>query len=165
MSLLNDSVERNRFFRFALVGISGTVVDFGFFNLFATLLHIPSTIAQAMSFTLGVLNNFTWNRLWTYPETRKISALKQLGQFSLVNVVGLAIRTALFTVIEKPLITLAGNLIPHILTPTIVGHNLSLACVILIVMLWNYFANRYWTFKEFSVLKEGSNGTLPQKKD
>jgi putative flippase GtrA len=101
-----------------------------------------------------VLNNFTWNRLWTYPETRQNSVWKQLGQFGAVNVIGLGIRTLLFTIIEKPIINLAAKLIPHVLTPTIVGHNLSLASVILVVMLWNYFANRYWTFKDFSTLKE-----------
>jgi putative flippase GtrA len=154
MNLFNDAVERRRFFRFALVGISGSVVDFGVFNLLATVLHVSSTASQAVSFTLGVLNNFTWNRLWTYPETRQNSVYKQLGQFALVNVFGLGIRTLLFTLIETPITHLATKFIPHFLTPTIVGYNLSLATVILVVMLWNYFANRYWTFKDFSTLKE-----------
>ena len=154
MTLLNDAEERRRFLRFAVVGVSGSVVDFGVFNILATLLHLSSTLSQAISFTLGVLNNFTWNRLWTYPETRKNSVWKQLSQFGLVNVVGLGIRTLLFTLIEKPIIGLAAKYIPKFLTPTIVGHNLSLAVVILVVMLWNYFANRYWTFKDFSTLKE-----------
>lgn len=156
MTLFNDAVERRRFFRFALVGISGSVVDFGIFNILATLLHFPSTVSQAVSFTISVFNNFTWNRLWTYPETRKNSVYKQLSQFALVNVVGLGIRTLLFALIEKPIIGLAAKFIPHILTPTVVGHNLTLATVILVVMLWNYFANRYWTFKDFSTLKENA---------
>lgn len=154
MSLINDAEERRRFLRFCVVGISGSVVDFGVFNLLATLLKFSSTASQAISFTLGVINNFTWNRLWTYPETRNNSIWKQFSQFGLINVVGLGIRTLLFSLIEKPIISLAGKFIPNVLTPTIVGHNLSLACVILVVMLWNYFANRYWTFKDFSELKE-----------
>jgi putative flippase GtrA len=154
MSLINDAEERRRFLRFCVVGASGTVVDFGVFNLLATLLKLSSTLSQAISFSLGVINNFTWNRLWTYPETRSNSVWKQFAQFGLINVVGLAIRTLLFSIIEKPLIRLAGNLFPHFLTPTVIGHNATLACVILIVMLWNYFANRYWTFKDFSTLKE-----------
>jgi putative flippase GtrA len=154
MNLFNNADERRRFFRFALVGISGAVVDFGIFNLLASFLHFSSTLAQAISFTVAVINNFIWNRLWTYPETRINSPLKQLGQFGLVNVVGLGIRTLLFSVIEKPFINLAAIYIPKILTPTIVGHNGSLAFVILVVMLWNYFANRYWTFKDFSTIKE-----------
>jgi putative flippase GtrA len=154
MNVFNDAEERRRFLRFALVGISGSVVDFGVFNLLSTVLLVSPTLSQAVSFTLGVLNNFTWNRLWTYPETRSNPILKQLGQFGVVNIFGLGIRTLLFTIIQKPVINLAARFIPHFLTPTVVGHNLSLALVILVVMLWNYFANRYWTFKDFSALKE-----------
>lgn len=154
MTLLNSSLERRRFIRFALVGISGGVVDFTVFNLLASVLGLPSAIAQAISFTLAVINNFIWNRLWTYPETRKTSAAKQLIQFSLVNVIGLGIRTLLFSIIEKYFINLAALIVPNLLTPTIVGHNLTLAFVILVVMLWNYFANRYWTFKDVSAVQE-----------
>ncbi len=154
MTLLNNSLERKRFIRFALVGISGAVVDFGVFNLLASLLGVHASISQAISFTLAVINNFIWNRLWTYPETRGSSPVKQLIQFSLVNVIGLGIRTVLFSLIEKHMINLAAAVIPHILTPTIVGHNLTLAFVILVVMLWNYFANRYWTFKDVPSVEE-----------
>lgn len=154
MTLLNNSLERKRFIRFALVGISGAVVDFGVFNLLASLLGVHASISQAISFTLAVINNFIWNRLWTYPETRGSSPVKQLIQFSLVNVIGLGIRTALFSLIEKHMINLAATVIPHVLTPTIVGHNLTLAFVILVVMLWNYFANRYWTFKDVPSVEE-----------
>ncbi len=154
MSILNNSLERKRFIRFAIVGISGAVVDFGIFNLLASWLGVQSSIAQAISFTLAVINNFIWNRVWTYPETRGSSPVKQLAQFGIVNVIGLGIRTLLFSLIEKHLIKLAGLVIPHILTPTIVGHNLTLAFVILVVMLWNYFANRYWTFKDIPTVEE-----------
>lgn len=154
MTILNNSLERKRFLRFALVGISGAVVDFGVFNLLSSILHVNPSLSQAISFTLAVINNFIWNRLWTYPETRGSSPIKQLIQFGAVNVIGLGIRTVLFSLVEKHLIALAAALIPHILTPTIVGHNLTLAFVILVVMLWNYFANRYWTFKDIPTSEE-----------
>lgn len=154
MTLLNNSLERKRFFRFALVGISGAVVDFGIFNLLSSILQVNPSLSQAISFTLAVINNFIWNRLWTYPETRATSPVKQLVQFGTVNVIGLGIRTVLFSLVEKHLISLAAEIIPHILTPTIVGHNLTLAFVILVVMLWNYFANRYWTFKDIPTSEE-----------
>jgi putative flippase GtrA len=31
---------------------------------------------------------------------------------------------------------------------TVIGHNAALAVAIGIVMLWNYFANRYWTYND-----------------
>jgi putative flippase GtrA len=149
---LRNPIEQRRFIKFALVGISGSVVDFGVFNLLSSLLGMVSTLSQAISFTLAVFNNFIWNRLWTYPETKKTSILKPFIQFGVVNVIGLGIRTLLFTLIEPQMIKLSASALPNFDNPTIIGHNLTLALVILIVMLWNYFANRYWTFKEIDTV-------------
>ena len=147
MSLLKNSIERKRFVRFAIVGIIGSIVDFGVFNLLSIVFLIPAVIASVISFILAVISNFIWNRLWTYPETRNIRVLKQLTQFSIVSLMGLLIRTPLFAWMEKVLIPIAEKFIPNILTPTIIGHNLALAIAIGVVLLWNYFANRLWTFK------------------
>mgnify|MGYP000913849477 CR=1 FL=1 len=151
---LMDPVEQKRFLKFAIVGISGSVVDFGIFNLLLSFAGLSSTISQAISFTMAVINNFIWNRLWTYPETKKSGVLKPFIQFGLVNVIGLGIRTGLFLVIEPQMIKLSSLILPNFSQPVTIGHNLTLALVILIVMLWNYFANRYWTFKEIDTLKE-----------
>jgi len=157
MSLLKSPNERGKFIRFAIVGTFGSVIDFGVFNLLATLLNFPSIWASVISFSLAVINNFIWNRYWTYPETRFVPITKQLTQFAIVSLAGLGIRTPLFAVIEKPLISLAATYIPNVLTPTIVGHNLSLAFVILVVLFWNYFINRKWTFKQPVNQLEGEN--------
>jgi putative flippase GtrA len=34
------------------------------------------------------------------------------------------------------------------LSPRFFGHNLTLAVAILVVMMWNFFANRYWTYND-----------------
>ncbi len=157
MSLINDSKERKKFLRFAVVGAIGSVIDFGVFNLLASWLGFPSLWSSVISFTLAVINNFIWNRLWTFPETRHIPVAKQLTQFSIVSIAGLVIRTPLFAALEKVLIPLAAKYVPNLLTPTIVGHNLALATVIVVVMLWNYFINRLWTFRTPAVKPEGNN--------
>lgn len=148
MSLIHDPNERVKFLRFAVVGTLGSIVDFGVFNLLTTLLKVPAIPASVASFTLAVINNFLWNRYWTYPETRQTPITRQLTQFAIVSVAGLGIRTPLFALIEKPLIRFAEQTIPNVLTPTIVGHNVSLAIVILVVLLWNFFINRKWTFRK-----------------
>lgn len=147
MNLIKDPRERVKFIRFAIVGTLGSVVDFGVFNLLATLLKVPAIWASVVSFSLAVVNNFIWNRNWTYPETKDVALVRQLTQFAIVSVAGLIIRTPLFALIEKPLINLSAKLIPDVFTPTFVGHNISLAIVILVVLLWNYFVNRKWTFR------------------
>ena len=147
MSLLQEPRERKKFLRFAVVAAIGSVIDFGVFNLLATLLKVPAVWASVVSFSLAVINNFILNRTWTFPETRTTPVIKQLVQFSIVSLAGLGIRTPLFAYLEKVLIPLAEKYVPHLLTPTIIGHNTALAIVILVVMLWNYFINRLWTFK------------------
>jgi putative flippase GtrA len=147
MSLITNKKERTRFIKFAIVGLIGSVIDFGVFNLLTIALSVTSIVSSTISFSLAVVNNFILNRFWTYPETRQSSIYKPLVQFIVVSCLGLAIRIPLFAWLEKMLIPLAAKTIPNVLTPTIVGHNVALALVIGVVMLWNYFVNRFWTFK------------------
>ncbi len=149
--ILNNTQERTRFLKFAAVGAFGAVIDFGFFNLFTSLLGVPAIVSSGLSFIMAVASNFIFNRYWTYPDSRSKPLKQQAVQFLLVSLVGMGIRLILFALLELPLIDLADQLIPDIgLTPTFIGHNVTLAFAILVVMLWNYFANRYWTYNDVS---------------
>jgi putative flippase GtrA len=149
MSAMNKKKELARFIRFGIVGTVGSIVDFGFLNLLTLFFNIPFLVSSVISFSLAVVNNFILNRIWTFPGARKEPIGKQLLQFGLVSVVGLLIRTPLLAWLEKVLIPMAEEYVPNLLTPTIVGHNVSLTIAIGVVLLWNYFANRFWTFRSF----------------
>jgi putative flippase GtrA len=146
--IIKDPKERGRFFRFAIVGTIGAVVDFGVFNLLTILTPISAVLASVFSFTAAFLSNFTWNRLWTYPDSRSKRISHQMGQFLLVSLVGLGIRTPLFAWLEGVLITSADQMLPadFFLSARFIGHNVALAIAIIVVMIWNFFANRYWTY-------------------
>jgi len=146
----NQLNDRQRFLRFAVVGVSGTVVDFSIFNLLSIAAGFSVIISSMGSFLIAVVNNFIWNRLWTYPESKKMDLSGQLVKFSIVSVLGLLIRTPLFAIIEKPVISLSGNILGSSLPikPEIIGHNVALAIVIVVVLFWNYFINRKWTYKD-----------------
>lgn len=148
--ILNNSKERTRFIRFAVVGGIGAIIDFGILNL---LIHFSFAYVSAgcISFIAAMLNNFFWNRYWTYPDSRSKNLGRQLAQFGIINVIGLGIRIPLLAFLENILIGWAEKLLPDFfLTPQIVGHNSGLAIAILIVMLWNFLANRYWTYNDVS---------------
>lgn len=150
MVLLQRPRERIRFLRFAGVGVIGAVVDFSTMNLLTSLLHLPLVVAGTISFITAVINNYLWNRFWTYPDSRSKRAFRQLGEFSLISVIGLAIRVPILKVGE-PLVLKILNQAPVTLTtlkPEIIAKNLVLALAIVVVMLWNYFANRYWTYAD-----------------
>ena len=146
--LLNDANERARFLKFATVGAIGTVVDFGIYNFLNIVFGLAPVISQAISFVVAVVNNFLWNRHWTYPESRAKAVHHQMVQFGLINVVGLIIRTPIIAGLEHPIGVLVGRLGVQAEAATVIGHNLALAIAIGIVMLWNYFANRYWTYND-----------------
>jgi putative flippase GtrA len=147
---INHRAEANRFLRFAVVGAIGAVVDFGVFNLLSAVVGLTAVVSSVISFTLAVCSNFLWNRFWTYPDSRSKPIRRQLIQFSIVSVIGLIIRTPLFAWLEKILVrSFTGVLKPDsFFTPTFAGHNLSLAVAIVVVMLWNFIANRLWTYND-----------------
>jgi putative flippase GtrA len=148
--ILTNPQERVRFFRFLFVGLFGAVVDFGIFNLLIQLVHIPAVAASGISFCAAIVSNFLWNRFWTYPDSRSKPISAQLAQFALISGLGLIIRIPLFAFLEPRLIGLSSRTLPSgfPLTSTFVGHNVSLAIAVLVVMMWNFFANRLWTYND-----------------
>lgn len=148
--ILANPKERSRFLKFAMVGLFGAVVDFGIFNLLTAGFNVPAIWASIASFVAAIISNFLWNRYWTYPDSRSKPVTHQVTQFVLVSLVGLAIRTILFSLLETSFIHAAEKILPanFPLTPVTVGHNAMLAFAILIVMLWNFIANRYWTYSD-----------------
>ena len=150
-TFLTDPRERSRFLRFMAVGLIGAVVDFGTFNLLTGLFKIPPVGAQAVSFTAAIFSNFLWNRYWTYPDSRSKPVAQQLVQFAMISAIGLAIRTPLIAALENPLRRFFASLrVPPLtlFSPSFLGNNLSLAIAVLVVMFWNFFVNRYWTYND-----------------
>ena len=149
LDFLKNPTERTRFLKFCIVGGIGFVVDFGIMNL---LLHLTGNarLAATVSFIAAVISNFIWNRYWTYPDSREKPLMQQLGQFFLINVIGLGIRYLLFLTIDQPIITLAERLLPadFFISPSVVGHNITMIIAVFIVMMWNFFANRLWTYND-----------------
>ena len=148
--ILKDSQERTRFLRFAVVGAIGAVVDFGTFNLLTHVLHLNPVVASVFSFAAAVISNFLWNRFWTYPDSRSKNVGRQIAQFGLVSVIGLGIRTPLFALLKNVLVYELDLLMPKdfIVDSTFLGRNMALAIAILVVMMWNFFANRMWTYND-----------------
>lgn len=148
MILINNSKERQRFIKFAAVGVTGFVVDFLTFNIFRSLGLAPQ-VSSVLSFFAAVASNFTINRYWTYRDSRSKRVSNQIVQYGLVSLVGLAIRTAIFNAIYRPMILFfAARGVGGLFSPTMIGENFALATVVITVMFWNFFANRNWTYND-----------------
>jgi len=152
--------EASRFTKFSVVGTAGAVVDFGGFNLFHAVLGMAALTSSVLSFGFAVTSNFLWNRYWTYPDSRGKPLGRQAGQFVLVSLAGLGIRTLVFASAEVPAIELAVRGLPQLrlalpslhlpaaLTPDLLGRNLALALAVVVVLSWNFLANRIWTYSD-----------------
>lgn len=150
-SIVTNPRERTRFLRFAAVGIIGAVVDFGTFNLLTTFVGLTAVLASVFSFLAAIISNFTWNRYWTYPDSRTKPIGRQMIQFSIVSIVGLVIRTPIIAFLE-PLFTRIFtdfSFLPiSFFTAEFLADNLALAIAVIVVMFWNFFINRYWTYSD-----------------
>ena len=149
MILINNVKERERFLKFAVVGVIGAVIDFGVMNLLTQAAGTSLVLGGTISFVCAIISNFIWNRYWTYPDSRSRPITRQLTMFFLVNIAGVAIRIPILHYIEPPFLKLVENLnMRGPFTPQFLAKNLTLALAVGIVMLWNFFVNRYWTYND-----------------
>jgi putative flippase GtrA len=146
--ILINPRERRRFLRFLLVGLFGAIVDFGIENLLHRSFGVPYVWAGAISFICAILSNFIWNRYWTYPDSRSKPIIGQLLQFTVVNITGLVIRIPILKYLEPGITKLFYKLPSRIfnIPPDVMGENVTLAIAVGIVLFWNFFVNRYWTY-------------------
>ena len=150
-----------QFVKFGIVGASNSVINFGLSNLFHYKLDWPLIPALTTAFFLSVLNGFFWNRHWTFKEARGKPAHTQSFQFLLVNIVGWMLNTSIVVLIIASVKGhgLLGNtaefhrIVSAILTNTgkheygPLLFNGALLAASAVVVFWNFFANRLWTFK------------------
>jgi len=148
--------EFTRFLKFMIVGTIGAAVDFGIlnglklafraYNVDLGMWHLFGgftlegnlTLANTISFTSAVISNFTWNRYWTYPESRSKPLAGQMGQFFIVNTAGLAINLTVLNALDPFFKSLLG----------FYSYNAAKAVATIVVMFWNFFVNRFWTYND-----------------
>ena len=151
VNIFKNPKERTRFLKFTAVGCIGFVVDFGVMNLLLKFTGNPQ-LSTAISDILAFTNNFFWNRYWTYPDAREKPLLKQFLQFIVINLIGLGIRLLLFETIDAPISNYFKRVLPSdfFMNPKDFGHNVTQFIAMCIVGLWNFFANRMWTYNDVS---------------
>jgi putative flippase GtrA len=163
--------EFQRFGKFLVVGAFGFVVDFGGFNLFhalsvgATVAHWvpasfaslseylishPEVIEQSLSFCAAVVSNFLWNYFWLYPEARGANQASKMSKFVIVSVAGLVIGVPVFGLALYLARGLVATLGLSGLSFNLAG-NLALVCRVGVLLFWNFFVNRFWTYRDVAV--------------
>lgn len=162
------SREAERFIKFALVGTLGAIIDAGtLFMLQATVLApvdpdrgLKVAIASSIAFFVAVCSNFYWNRVWTYPDSRSRSVRRQMVQFTIVSITGWIGRTlwislsyvwlgAVFMPVFLPEIqVMRPHYVPSASAEAKLGTMIAWLIGVVVVMVWNFLANRYWTYSD-----------------
>jgi hypothetical protein len=71
-------------------------------------------------------------------------------EFSVVSIIGLAIRIPSLILLEPVVewVIESLNLTVVIFDQKFLVENMTLALAVILVMFWNFFVNRYWTYSD-----------------
>lgn len=121
-----------QFLKFGVVGASGAVISFAIFHLLAHF-QFDLTAAFCIGFMTGGVNNYWWNRHWTFRSQGHMG--KELAQFLTVSAIAMVLGGIItrYMDVHLPAFHLRNSLIW--LCGTVAGTGV------------NFFVNKYWTFR------------------
>jgi putative flippase GtrA len=119
-----------KFIKFSLVGFSGVFVDFGTTFVCKEILKIQKYVANTCGFVLAASTNYILNRVWTFQSTNP-HVMQEFTRFFLISLIGLGINLLIIW-------TMSGKFK--------VNFYLSKLVATLLVVLWNFLINAYYTF-------------------
>lgn len=124
--------------KFGLVGAIGSVVDFSVLIILKEQLLLNLYVANTFSFTAAVASNFLWNSIWTFRGSFRGRKRHRFIPFLLVSIIGLGINQGILYLAHES----TG------LDSYQYGYIVAKVAATVVVMIWNFFANKYWTFRE-----------------
>ena len=116
--------------RFAAVGVSGYLVNLAVYAL-ALDARLDYRAAAAVAFAVAVVNNFAWNRLWTFREARGHVG-GQAFRFLLTSCAAFVLSLAALSVLVR-----------DVGTPKLLAQAIAIAAVTPV----SFLANKLWSFR------------------
>ncbi|ASJ15568.1 glycosyltransferase [Thermococcus radiotolerans] len=104
--------ELDRLIKFTLVGLSGVFVNEGFLWLFVSGFGWDKILANVPATELAILNNFTWNDLWTFKDLKRKPLWRRLLTFHIAALTGAVVQWLIYAgLVYLGLYYLVANLI------------------------------------------------------
>ncbi len=128
--LISDSPEDRRMYLFALVGVSGVLINLLIYAMFVHL-HMAIWLAGFTSGTIAMISNFYFNDRLTWNDSRQGFWLNRFIKYVLTSLIGIAINTVILS-------ALVYGVHFHYLFANIIG--------ICVAMVWNFIVNNFWTW-------------------
>lgn len=134
--LLYQIYKKRTFVKFAIVGLSGTLVDYLSYFILTRIFNLPFLKANPIAVELAIIWNFTFNSLWTFSSRQKQKSFSaKFLTFQFVSLGGLMLSQIQILLYTHYLSVF--DLFAKVLT-------------IPVVAIFNYFINSRWTFRELS---------------
>lgn len=103
-TLFRMSEERNRVVKFAIVGLSGALINESLLWLFTDFFGIYYVLSAVLSTEIAIINNFIWNEVWTFKDRAHgtlIDSLSRFVKFNLSRILGMMISVALLMLLTE----------------------------------------------------------------
>lgn len=119
------------FFKFALVGGIGALVNIGILYWLTEKIGIYYLVSAIFSFIVAMTINFTFNKIWTFKEHIKLEIGKKYLQFGLVSITALLVNLFFLYIFTE----MFG-----------IYYIISQILAIGIALIINFLGNKIWTF-------------------
>ena len=130
---------KHRPLRFAIVGISNTVLDFTLMNLLS-LAGLNLIIANTISTGIAMIYSFLMNKKWTFRNAGQ-DYLRQVILFFVFTAIGI-------WVIQNGLIILAQHYLPRFGLSDQAFNNLAKLGASVFSLTWNYLTYNHFVFTD-----------------
>ena len=86
---LMQKLDWKHFVSCVCVGGAATLVEWVFFWLFESLLHVQYLVATVLAIVISTFSNWLFGRLWTFKDSKKGNVLAEIGKIYVASIVGL----------------------------------------------------------------------------
>lgn len=120
-----------KFFKYSIVGLLGTAIDFSTLIIQVELLQVNIYVAIIISFMLAASSNHFFNRRFTFKSTNPHIKHEYL-KFVSVSIIGILINVTII----------------YLLSLLHIYYLLSKIVATILVLAWNFLMNYHWTFRQ-----------------
>lgn len=121
-----------QFIKFGIVGAIGTLINIAILYSLTEYIDIYYIISEIIAFFVAGLNNYIWNKLWTFKEKIKDQVVSKYVQFIVISLISLFVNiSTLYVLVEYFKF----------------WYVLAEVVAIVIAFLLNFIGNKVWTFR------------------
>ena len=137
---IRQNLLQPRILKFAVVGLSGVVVNMGLLYLLTHYFGLYYLLSSIVAIEVSILTNFVLNDIWTWRDRQKKSYWKRMLQYHISVGITAVLANWLLLIFFTEVVGL------YYMTANLIGISVG--------MLFNYTLNDLWTFRGQKADKE-----------